>query len=193
MPYLGTTTPPPPLRGRDQGKRAGQRLLSKKLCDAAKSAQSDSPETQARAKTNSVTSTGCTRDISPRCNEMAWKRNPPASATQPSSHRGLVNRYATRRHPLDFLRSLVLAMCCVVTLRALQRAASKAKRMVNGSWNLRQHDRPRLSGPLVWGGTLALVQFGSGEFRPASDQRCLALSGRHHPPVGRTAAQQGRP
>ena len=54
-----------------------------------------------RAKTSSVTSNGCTTDISPLCSARAWNTNAPTNATHPNSHSGLVSRYRTKRHPLD--------------------------------------------------------------------------------------------
>ena len=45
-----------------------------------------------RAKTSSVTRSGCTTDICPLCRARAWKMNDPASATQPNSHNGFETR-----------------------------------------------------------------------------------------------------
>ncbi len=45
-----------------------------------------------RAKTSSVTSSGCTTEIAPSCRATAWNRKAPASATHPRSHNGFETR-----------------------------------------------------------------------------------------------------
>ena len=78
-------------------------------------------------KTSSVARTGCTTEIWPRFRARAWNTNAATRATQPNSQSGLRNRYATSRQREDRGGAVVLAMCWVASLTALDRAASSAK------------------------------------------------------------------
>ena len=84
-----------------------------------------------RAKTSSVTSSGCTTDICPLCSASAWKMKDPPSATQPNSHSGFETPGSGRSaNPWSVAGSLMLAMCCVTMFSALENAAASANRIV---------------------------------------------------------------
>ena len=82
-----------------------------------------------RAKTSSVTRSGCTTDMSPLWSASAWNTKAPASATQPNSHNGFTTRYRTNCQPLECPGSPMLARCWVTTFSALQNAARRANTM----------------------------------------------------------------